>query len=517
MATGSIAQGLFSAAPINSRITNNAAQCFVLGLPPRRDVGYVTKPTAFTLYLWNGLQADAVLTDISGDADASGISWGIIPPLAVLARQSLRVDINIAAEGPLSFAAALTFVSSCNTIILAITGTRAPALSGDVGFLLFPHNWQAGFDESLAWKTDVMIAHDRTEQRVQLRTMPRRTFDLCLVVAGAERRRLETWLTMRRTRYLFTPIWRDAVQLVAPIAEGESMITIANGSDNYVVGTPIAIWSDPDHKEIRTISGVGSNFLDIDPPFTVSWPVGTMFAPCRYCVSLEQRQVSRFTDDVGEYRLRLLVTGDLWQPTDESINDYRNLPVCPMVPNWQDVAESFDNKWLCLDNDTGMVEFDIQSIEPVLSREVQFLIIGRDRINMFLKFISERAGRLAPFWLAADDRGFELSAAAAEGDSFIVIEPIDYDYTLKDSPARMHIEMITTGGTVIRRKITGVETLPSGKEKLTLNAALPMDISAATLNRCAWLELVRLDSDEINLHWVAYDCLEVKLPIMVLP
>ena len=46
--------------------------------------------------------------------------------------------------------------------------------------------------------------------------------------------------------------------------------------------------------------------------------------------------------------------------------------------------------------------------------------------------------------------------------------------------------------------ISSVETMPTGNEKLILDSTLGQDISSEELNRCAWLELVRLDSDRNN-------------------
>jgi len=187
------------------------------------------------------------------------------------------------------------------------------------------------------------------------------------------------------------------------------------------------------------------------------------------------------------------------------------------VPSWVDPEESWDNKWVRLDNDTGLIEYDIQSIEPVLRREAKFLRIGRPAIDRMLRFLFYCSGRLAPFWIAANDRGFELVIPTAAGTSTLIIEPIDYEYALSGSAARTHVELSTTDGIAIRRMITGVETLPSGLEQLTLDSPLPVDISKATLNRCAWLELCRLDSDAIDLHWVSGDCVELTLPLVVLP
>jgi hypothetical protein len=519
MASGTLKEGFaVPLAGLSARATNYSAQIFTPFNYPLKGVGYVTRDRKIPLFLWNGLNTPITLSAIDGNDDAEGISWDATPPDTIAALSSQQVTVTVGVEGPLEYEALLTFLSACAfDPFLQIIGTRAPVLSGDVGYLFFPHNWEGGLDERLAWKTDVMIAHDSTEQRVSLRTMPRRSWDLRLLVSGAARRKLETWLGMRRARYMFVPIWRDAVRLAAPISAGESTIPIESGSDNYVAGTPVAVWSDWEFQEIRTIDGVGSGFLSMDSPFLADWPAGTMIAPCRYCLSLEQRQVSRFTEDVGSYRLTLLATGDKWAPFGAAPAEYRTLPVCPFVPNWEEVGDGYDSKWLRLDNDTGVIEFDVQSLEPVMTREARFLLIGRDDINTFLAFLSTRAGRLSPFWLAAHDRAFELAAPAAVDDSVIVIESIDYEYSLQGSAARSHIEMITTDGTVIRRMIMAVETLPSGEEKLILDAPLGVAVSAATLNRCAWLELVRLDSDEVNLHWVTSDCLQVNVPIMVLP
>lgn len=235
-------------------------------------------------------------------------------------------------------------------------------------------------------------------------------------------------------------------------------------------------------------------------------------------MALDQRRVSRFTEEVGDYRIRFEARNESLMPALQSPELYRSTLVCPFAPSWvNDGEEGWDNKWVRLDNDTGIIEYDIQSEEPVMTREVLFMVIGRADIDLFLRFLFYCAGRKAPFWLPATDRGFELALPAAADDTTLTIDPIDYEYALSGSPARSHIELVTVGGDVIRRMITAVQTLPSGDEQLTLDSALPMDISAATLNRCAWLESCRLDSDEICLHWVSGECLKVSVPIMVLP
>jgi len=503
---------------LSARTTNHAAQCYVLDEPPRLDVGYVTREKRISLFLWNGSAADVTLTAISGNAAAEGITWDAEPPDLIAAGNSLRVNFTVGVAGPLEYEALISFASACAlNPTLTITGTRAPQLSGDVGYFLIPHTWEDGLDETLVWKTDVLIAHDRTEQRVQLRTMPRRSWDLRLLAAGSARRNLETWISLRKMRRIFAPVWRDVTSISEGIAAGEAMVTLNTEFLDYAVGRPMAVWDSWDHFEIRTVTGIGPNYIAVDGPFDEDWPAGSSIAPCRYGVALDQRTVSRFTEDLGDFRLRFEALDESLMPAMATPELYREIPVCPLSPSWVGDEEAFDNKWVRLDNDTGLIEYDVQSLEPVLSRSASFLVIGRSRIDDFLRFLFACAGRLTPFWLPANDRGFELAQPAAAGSSVLVIGNIGYEYALADCAARGHVELITTTGTIIRRRVAAVATLPTGEEQWTLDSALPVAVSAAALNRCAWLELVRLDSDEIKLHWVAWDCIEITLPIVVLP
>ncbi|QQG66367.1 hypothetical protein [Desulfobulbus oligotrophicus] len=506
-------------AGLSARSTNHAAQCYIIDEAAVRDVGYVTKDKRVVVWLWNGSATDANLTRINGNGEqADGIGWDATPPDLLIQGTSQRIVITVTIDGPLEYEALLTFLSSCaHSPTLTIIGTRAPHLSGDIAYLLMPHNWENGLDESLAWKTDVLVAHDRTEQRIQLRTLPRRAWDLRLVVAGAARRKLETWLGLRKTRYLFSPVWRDEARITAAIVAGASIVQVGTGYLDFAVGRWLVVYDAWDHFEIRTITGIGINYVAVDAPFAEEWPEGSLVAPCRYGIGIEQRRVSRFTESVGDYRIRFEARDESAMPAIATPDTYRDLVVCPFVPSWTGGEETWDNKWVRLDNDTGVIEFDIQAIEPVLSRAAQFRLIGRVGIDTFLRFLFYCAGRLSPFWLAATDRGFELALPAPAGATAITIGNIGYEYAFSGSPAREHIEMIATDGTIIRRRIMAVETLPTGEEQLTLDSGLPMDISASTLNRCAWLELCRLDSDAIDLKWWGHDCVDATLPIVVLP
>lgn len=241
-----------------------------------------------------------------------------------------------------------------------------------------------------------------------------------------------------------------------------------------------------------------------------------MIAPCRFGLAADQRTGSRFTEDVAEWPLTFSPLFDpsfpAWAPTDL----YQSIPVCPFSPSWESPEPSLANQWTKLDRDVGLIEYTIDAVEPIRARSAKWVVIGRDRIDTFLRFLHYASGRLKSFWLADDARGLEIVGTAAAGSHTIIINGINYVGDLSGSAARKDIELVLTDGTIIRRRITA-STVYTDTEGLSIDTALPVSVSAAKCNRAAWMELVRFDADEITINWSAPDCLECTIPIMVLP
>lgn len=406
----------------------------------------------------------------------------------------------------------------------------SPHLYSDVGYLMFPHNWANGFTEKWTWNNEILTSSDRTEQRIQLRKFPRRTLALSLLVNDTSRHKLETWMRMRATRWFISPLWRDMSGLSAPIVSDDVEIfldttyfeyfavDLSSTIDEKPIPRLIVVWDSDDNFEIRSIVSVLPGSITVDVPFTQNWSANSMVAPCFYCTSSEaQRKVSRPTDTVGEYQL---IVDSLFNPIIPGLVDpelYRGEIICPFLPSWVNVEEEWENKWSKLDKSIGSFEYTEQSVNPATYRSAAFLISGREDIDKFIRFMHTLKGRLVPFWMPANDKCFEMVFPVLSGSSTITIEDIDYVHALFGSPAHSHIEITLSSNVVIRRKILSAITLPTGQERLTLDSPLPTGITSTNLIQCTWLEPVRLDTDEVTIHWVTDTCIEVTLAIAVLP
>jgi len=386
------------------------------------------------------------------------------------------------------------------------------------GLVLCWHDWSAGFRERLGWLTDVLESADRTEQRVRLRSRPRRRWDLQLAATGAERMRLENILAGRTVRHCLFPVWPDAAPLTVAVSAGGAAFSCQTTGRDYVVGGELAMFAAGGKHEIRTVSTLGPDGGTVTAPFAEDWPAGTMCAPLRDCLFVEGRRLNRWTPDYAEYAITAEVLGAARDLPALSPELWLDHPLCPFPAGWAEAEEGVTNKWVVLDNATGPLEFMVEAVEPVLSRSAEFLLDGRAQIAEFLSWLHLLAGRLTPFWLPADGHAFSLVATAPAGAQTIVVASQDYTRSLAGSPARSHLEIETASGAVIRRKIIGSLLIGAGDtEELTLDAPLPDGLAESQIRRANWLELVRLASDEIELQWLSDEAVSVTLPVVALP
>ena len=516
MALGKIAQTY--SVPLSGlavRTTDARAQGFVPWIAMRRELGYLRRERKFRVFLYSG--QDYTLGAII-PTDADGISQDLTTPASLTGGTSKSLIFTVTLEGPLEFLAFFDFISTGLDSTLTITGTRAPTISGAIANMFFPHNWEQGFNEFLRWKTDVLIAHDRTEQRIKLRSRPRREWSLSYFETGIPRRKLENYLAARLTRYYLVPVWYDARPIPTALTVGDDAVVIRTKEFDYHLDRPVALFDAWNNYEILTINTMADDQLTFVEPLTKDWPAGAMIAPLRYCRIIESKRVNRFTADAAAYEVTAETIGETLPELRIAPELYETYPVCPFPAGWRDNANDLiSNKWVRLDNDTGVVQFDIQAEEPVFQRAAQFLINGRVDILEFHKFLAEQSGRLHPFWLTSDAREFSLALPVVADDTSITIHSIDYASTLDGSTARSYIELILKNGTVLRRQIVGVTSLPGDLEQLDVDTAFTAGFSESDLDQAAWNELVRFNSDDLELKWFTDEALEATIPVVSLP
>lgn len=188
----------------------------------------------------------------------------------------------------------------------ALAGVGAPLVVVPLNLFLVPPDWSEPVIHTPAWRTDVLVGEDGTEQRVSQRDGPaeRIRYEAALmdqVEAGTELLILGTAQDAR----VLMPRWFDATALTGAVSIGATSIPCDTTDRGFVVGGQVLLWRRTAQlSEVRTIAGVSSSAIDITgDPATMNWafPSDTVVlpvAPARLVLPLARTYVGGILSSV---------------------------------------------------------------------------------------------------------------------------------------------------------------------------------------------------------------------------
>jgi hypothetical protein len=467
-------------------------------LPAAVELGNIVSTVSRAIEVWNAWFTPRTLTELAArDADGLILAGQAGAPLIYGALQTRIYTLTAATQGRPILAASYTFYfDDGSQARLTVTGRRVVVFG-------FAPNWAGGITERLAWLTDVLESYDGTEQRVRLRAVPRRSFEYQLDLADHEVRILETLLHGWAGRVFAVPVWTDRTVLIAPLAMGALSVTVTNAENaDYRTGGLLALWRDNQHHEVMEISSISANTLTLKQALTRAWPAGTKVFPARFARLDGDLTVARPTDALANTRLRFLLEDASNVTAVDAATVYRNYRVLEWSPNRiDDIDTTWRRKLDTLDYGTGLVTNDDLAGQPILLQKLLFYFENRSAIAGFRSWLHARMGRAVPFWLPTFGTDIIVTRNIATADQSVTVQNMGYARYIASPALRRDIVIRTVGGQVYRRRITGATELSDDEEILTLDNALGISLSAVKILRVSFLNLVRLESDAIELFW----------------
>lgn len=376
----------------------------------------------------------------------------------------------------------------------------------DLQLPVFPFrvNWREGVLERLIWKTLVMQADNRNEQRQGLRRSPRREFDVTLTLFDRERAFHDLWLHRMLDKEIMFPVWHDATATTTLAERGDTEILFnARDLDFQDGGLAILFGADAFNNETIQLDAVGFDGATLAAPMLQRWPRGTKIAPLvRGFLSEEGANATRSTPRSWEFQTRLMTNqANDYSTGPDSADQYLGLPVMMQAPDGaEDTAYDFSWEVEELDNDTGL--FDRLSVQggAAAGQRITHLVQGREAKKALRQFLYRREGRLNPLWLPTFNRDLVLAKNAGLGQGYIETEQSGYRYTGGVTDGRNHIAIRTPDGTSYH-EITGAQPAGSGRrEKLLISPALPRALTPGGVRMISFMDTARLDADQIELN-----------------
>jgi hypothetical protein len=364
--------------------------------------------------------------------------------------------------------------------------------------------------ESLEWKTDVFRAKS-AEQRMALRTAPRRTFNLDHTLtdyqyAGAR-------ALIRDTQGgdgFLVPDWGQSIK-VGSVSSG-SAETISVDLSYVDMGDTALLWESSTKYESVGItndsSGVVVDSVGNDYTDARLMPLWTAVCP-------EGLVATRIGARLNQSSIAFLLTqnNDLGASSYSQYRSHDVIPSCPVIGGG-DLEESIVWPVTQFDNQQSSPYFLRQRDIPNMAFSMRWHEFSSAEIWDLRRWLHSRRGRQKVFWLSsrgkdfepytisADSNGATLTTYAMPGISGVGRSGVfDIDITTNDDNSYYRrVESVTTGTPV------------GGRETLDLLLDENLTINAGDIKRVSFLRCARFNADRVEMLHRASGGVSVQIP-----
>lgn len=366
--------------------------------------------------------------------------------------------------------------------------------------------------ERLEWMTDVVPSYSGREQRVALRSAPRRGFEFAVCFSDTERRRAEARLHQWQAQPWALPIWMDSQTLAAPISPGATSVSVATDYRDFSAGGLLLLLSATGAYEALTIASAGSGTVGLAEPVAGSWPAGTEVLPARMARMADEIQLRRFSGATSYGAVRFELSGPGAWPAATGGTTYRSRAVLVEAPNWvEDPEQGFTRRVARVDAGVGLAYLDEEASGAILRQSHRWLLDGRAQIDAHRRWLHARQGRLVDCWVPTFAQ--DLTPVATIGSAATTIDVAHCEYTaaLAQGIGRRDIRILLGSGTAYHRRITASAVISATVERLTIDSALGATVQPADVAMVSFMDLMRHESDAVELNWWRCDVVEAAL------
>lgn len=382
--------------------------------------------------------------------------------------------------------------------------------------------------ETLEFLTQIHTSWNNTEQRMALRKYPRRFLSYDYIgVNSTQSEYLRALLYSRQTEQIEIPLWHAASSLPEKTFLGQTQINLEPGVLWPYRGCRGAIfWHNDqvggDRYALQQILGDGTLKLNeqID---TIYWPKRTTVCPVSYAVLQQEDKYSLYNSVHMSMQFNLeLLTNEIMVPIAMALDEFHDEPwqtknpwqtalpdqymgieLFKIAPAWAaDITASFIRNANKLDNQSGMVRYDLKSPDTSETKEIQYIGASRSEIYNLQRFFCRCKGRLksfyAPTWLS----DMVLAEDAPAGQGFLIVEWSMFWKYYAGLMRRRTIVIFMKNNTTQILPIAGFTTDTTGERgKVILDSKVKSTIRKNDIAMISFLCRYRHDSDTMTIDY----------------
>ena len=377
-------------------------------------------------------------------------------------------------------------------------------LFGELAVL--PYQAEAPVKESLEFLTDVIEAYDATEERLQMRSKPRQSFNYSIP--------LQAWRTAAafNTEYgairkdWAVPIWTEA-QYVGTIGAGVLSIDCNTSLYDLRPQSLAMLYSVCGDYQVIEIDEVFSDHITLLAD--TEYVAGAWLMPVRK--GWIQGNIDKPTNGHNGKSSLTFVIDDNPTITPALPAQYLGDDIyydAPLLSSGS-LPASLSQRQDITDMSLGPVARRTNWNRPQYGKPWRSLFTTPEEVRNFREFLYRRAGKFRRFWYPT----FENNMRVANTGNITTTLIIQSDSFIDYASFRTNIA-IQANGVWYPRAISNPVQVSATQVQLTLSSAL--NVRAETIARISYLGLHRFDADRIELNWQGGGVVETNIQILEL-
>ena len=469
-----------------------------LHLLPRlvQELGNVVSQQSFAIDLYNADRENSItITSITDNLDP-GIEVTGVPatPFVIESQESMTALCVISTTGGFNIDSDYTFHDeNGDDYTLYVTGSR---------IVLLPIRPETPMREHLIFDTKILEAVDGSEQRIAMRKTPRSMFEM--TIQHDNRRKVEMLLFDRQAKIVACPAWHEPAFLTSDITAGDFTVNV-NTTDyaNFYVGGHAIIFQDEYTYDALLIDSMTATSLTFDSaiagtyassnkkvhvmPLMTAW----MNANVAAAKNLYNQQTFNLRLDVGS------VDNDIADASGWSTYDSKVFLDDPNMVEGNVLNEALETKVLVVDNMTGVFDRVSQWAHNKRNSVKGFKSNDREELWKLRQLFHYLRAQQVSFYIPTFSKDLIPNQTLNNASNIFVMDNIGYTTNAYQRAPKDYFRMHLKDGTILTRNIVGSAEISTAQEQITVDVAWPYDIDPDDIERCEFLEKVRINVDDI--------------------
>ena len=478
--------------------------------PGNKDFGAITAQTSITIDVWNAyVEDDVFLTGITVD-NLSGLMVTPSAPqtFAPLQNRTFTLTAELAGSPIIDTAISWTFDNGY-LYAFPVSGNRAK------DWPLEP-NWSQSYKLSYAFKTEILQSRNGKEQRIALRTAPRKTVSYRSTATGAEFDSAKALLWNWQDKVFVVPELPRFVTSVAEMEVGSYTMQV-DSLPSWIVSGAAAMLRYGDASELRVVDSAVAGAVTFRGTSVVTWPEGTKLYAAISGYLANSVGASRVTNAVAQVTTTLSVMplSEPWVEPPVAAQTFNGRELFLKRPNWaSEVSSTAQHEVDEIDYDRGGI-FRYTAI-PFGTESRRALYLNRDatQAQQLLDFFCRMRGRQGEFYMPTWEYDFKPKVPSISTAASMRVAGPELADSYGASTVHKAMFVMLLDGSTLYRKVLSVArvTDAEGTDSLiTISGTWGATVSQDTIVMCGWMPAWRLSSDELVVEWLTNSVAQAQI------